>query len=393
MKKIIIITHNFLPESLGGASRIYEMAKLLKQFYEVNIVCPPPTYPFTKYKKAKYFFRKENFEGLKIFRIWTYQPSKKKPTFFQRFLYYIIFPMMTGFFLMTLLHKVKFVIISTPPSSLLILTVMVKLFNKKIIIDVRDLWIDAAISLGYAKEKSVLTVLLKKFEQYCWQKADLIIVNSIFIQDVIIQTISEKNKSKIKYFPFNVDLKIFKKDLNIKIDNHIVYIGNFGVAQNIQAFINAVPIIVKKIPDLRIQFYGGGDSENEIKKIVNDLKLDQYIKFNNPVSRNEIPMILSKSILGLIPLADNNALRYAMPTKTFEYFACNLPVIAFGSSDELERTINESKSGIFVRGNDQNKIADAIIKLLNNKMELEKYAINARTFVEQQIDHSFFSKL
>jgi hypothetical protein len=53
MKKVIIFTHVFLSETVGGASRIYEMARLLQQFYDIDIVCPPPTYPFAKYKKAK----------------------------------------------------------------------------------------------------------------------------------------------------------------------------------------------------------------------------------------------------------------------------------------------------------------------------------------------------
>ena len=47
MKKVLIITPNFQPESVGGASRIYEMAKELQGEYDVSIVCPPPTYPFT----------------------------------------------------------------------------------------------------------------------------------------------------------------------------------------------------------------------------------------------------------------------------------------------------------------------------------------------------------
>jgi hypothetical protein len=60
MKKAIIFTHVFLSEAVAGASRIYKMARLLQQFYDIDIVCPPPTYPFAKYKKAKYLFRKEN---------------------------------------------------------------------------------------------------------------------------------------------------------------------------------------------------------------------------------------------------------------------------------------------------------------------------------------------
>ena len=48
MKKGIILTHSFLPEAVGGASRIYEMARQLQQFYNIDIICPPPTYPFAK---------------------------------------------------------------------------------------------------------------------------------------------------------------------------------------------------------------------------------------------------------------------------------------------------------------------------------------------------------
>ena len=48
MKKVLIIAPNFLPESVGGASRIYEMAKKMKNEFDVSVICPPPTYPFTK---------------------------------------------------------------------------------------------------------------------------------------------------------------------------------------------------------------------------------------------------------------------------------------------------------------------------------------------------------
>ena len=40
LKNIIILTLNFTPESVGGATRIYEMAKLLSRYYNVTVVCP-----------------------------------------------------------------------------------------------------------------------------------------------------------------------------------------------------------------------------------------------------------------------------------------------------------------------------------------------------------------
>lgn len=43
----------FLPEAIGVASRVYEKVRLLQQFFDIDIIFPPPTYPFAKYKKAK----------------------------------------------------------------------------------------------------------------------------------------------------------------------------------------------------------------------------------------------------------------------------------------------------------------------------------------------------
>ena len=103
MKKVLIISPNYLPESVGGASRIYEMAKEIQNKYDVSIICPPPTYPFTKYKKSNHIFQKQILDGITVYRIWTYQPSTSNPSFLGRFLYYMIFPILTNLFLFSLL--------------------------------------------------------------------------------------------------------------------------------------------------------------------------------------------------------------------------------------------------------------------------------------------------
>ena len=59
MKKVLIIAPNFPPESVGGASRIFEMAKKIQSDYDVSVICPPPTYPFTKYNKSNQIFKKK----------------------------------------------------------------------------------------------------------------------------------------------------------------------------------------------------------------------------------------------------------------------------------------------------------------------------------------------
>ena len=123
------------------------------------------------------------------------------------------------------------------------------------------------------------------------------------------------------------------------------------------------------------------------------MKLERSCIFNNPVSRSEIPLILSRSLLGVVALAIDESLYYAMPTKTFEYLSCGLPVFAYGSSNELERILQESKSGKFVRTKDPKKIAEELIQLVNDKDVLETYSKNGRRFIEKNTEVASLAEL
>jgi colanic acid biosynthesis glycosyl transferase WcaI len=392
-KSVIIITHHFPPEATGGASRIYEMAQTLKDAYNVTILCPPPTFPFTKYKKARYVYNKEYQNGLQIIRFWTFQPSKNKPSIGQRILYYGIFPILASFYLLTHLKDVSFILISIPPSPLLITSLVARLFKKKLLTDVRDLWADVAVSLSYIKENSLMLKLVRKFENYCLEKSDLIITNSRTVYENLNSKLKVSNKNKLKYFPFSVNLESFKKINGITRKRQIVYIGNLGTAQNLRALIEAFPTVLRKVPDLKITFYGGGDCEQELKELVRELNIQRNVEFNNPVPRDEIPEILSRSMLGIVALSSNKSVRYALPTKSFEYLASGLPIVAYGSSDEVERVLRESQGGIYVKGDDKKQIGEAIVKIVNDKDAFETYSINGRKFAETNTFHSLISDL
>ena len=220
----------------------------------------------------------------------------------------------------------------------------------------------------------------------------MITTNSRIIYETLMSNKKKPHNSRIKYFPFSVDLRIFKKVNGSCTEKQIVYIGNLGSAQNLKALINAVPLVLQKVTDFRIQLYGGGDCEPEIKNLARDLNIDKYIRFNGLVPREQIPSILSESTLGIIALSSNNVVRYALPTKSFEYFASGLPVVAYGSSDELETIMRESGAGVYVRGDDKKDIADAIINVMNDKVALARYSVNGRKFAENNTFHSLISE-
>ena len=91
---------------------------------------------------------------------------------------------------------------------------------------------------------------------------------------------------------------------------------------------------------------------------------------------------------GLIPLSIHEYLRYAMPTKAFEYMSCSLPIFAYGSSEELEDILKKSKAGVFVKSNDPQELAKNLLDFLKDKNSLEQYALNGRKFIENVTDYS-----
>ena len=63
------------------------------------------------------------------------------------------------------------------------------------------------------------------------------------------------------------------------------------------------------------------------------------------ISRKHIPKLLSESLIGIATLKDIPSLRYAIPTKVYEYMAAGIPFIATGKG-EIEYLARKSKAGL-----------------------------------------------
>jgi glycosyltransferase involved in cell wall biosynthesis len=391
MKNILIITTQYVPEAVGRASRIHEMAKDLKTNYNVRVIAPPPTWPHSKFPAVKYLYRRERIDGIDVLRLWTYQPKTDNPSIFGKIGYHFIFPIIVNFSFLTTLRHVSSVIISAQPPPILLTVLAAIMYRKKILLDIGDLDYDEALDEKGFKQPSILKNLIMKLQKYCWKKSDWIITNNLGIQTKL-KKILKNNPSKITYFPFNVDTNIFKKH-DIKTEKQIVYTGMFGALQNLSPLIKAMKLITKEIPDFTLQLYGGGKFQEDLQVIVKKLNLEKNCVFNDPVPRNELPLILSQSLVGIVPLAFDNSLSFATPSKTFEYMSNSLPVLGYGPSNALNTILKESDAGVYLFTDDPKKIADSLIRMLKDKNMLKKFGGNGRKYIENRENFSNLTKM
>jgi len=181
MKSILIITTQYIPEAVGRASRMHELAKALKNFYKIQVITPPPTWPYSKFPKVNYLSHREQIDGIDILRIWTYQPKNEDPSAIAKLAYHLIFPINVCFSFLSTLRNVSSVIISAQPPPILLSALFVIFARKKLILDIGDLEYGENIDKKGVR-LSILKKISKRIQLYCWRKSDFIITNTLGIQ-------------------------------------------------------------------------------------------------------------------------------------------------------------------------------------------------------------------
>ncbi|MFW5895272.1 MAG: glycosyltransferase family 4 protein [archaeon] len=376
--KVLLITQNFPPETVGGATHNYEMAKYLqKKGCDVEVLTTYPTYPYGEFNPKNKFYTKVKRNGLIIHKLWTYQPNQSNPPFLERLAEYGIFSLHSFF---KGLYKKNFdaIITSQPPEF----TLFAGYFLKKIldvpwILDVRDLWLENAASLGFLNKNSLPYKSFEKSRKKALKDVDIF----AYTAETIREEFTDKYDFNCKFLfnPNGVDPAEypFKKERK----NQLIYIGNIGLAYDVSNLVKAMEYVDK---DLKLIIRGGGDDKPRVKKLVKEKNLESKVEFIEKLSRSDLLELISNSKIGLCPLKNKKSLKSVIPTKVIEYMGCGVPFIGTGKG-EIRKLAEESNAGI-ITDNDPKKIADSINTMIEDSENLKELNENGRKYVKKKFN-------
>jgi len=357
--KILIISNYFPPEIGAASNRIFLMAKSLNaNLIESEVVCPFPNYPTGKLiGKYKGLYKKENVQGIICHRLFI-RPDNTKSAFKR------VFSMLSfSFSLWILLFKKNIrlfdqVIVQNSPLlvSFSAIILFKKILNKKIILNVSDLWPQSAIDLEVIRKDSLSHKIFKWIESFNYKNSDKIIGQSQYILDHI-----SKYKACPNFLYRNLPFEAENKFNEISKSNKIsfVYAGLLGVAQGL---LKLVKIIDKLNYDFEFHIYGDG---NERKEIENFLVNNNKIKYFGSISKIELQLILPKYHYSFVPLAKD--VKGAFPSKIYELISNNIPVIYIGKG-EAKKFIDENNLGYTLQPENINNISILLKDILNGKL-------------------------
>lgn len=124
----------------------------------------------------------------------------------------------------------------------------------------------------------------------------------------------------------------------------LIYTGSLDERWGVDLPVRAMPMLRQQIPDIRLLIAGRGPAEKELRRLAQDLNVEDSVRFEGFVPYPNLPRLLAQADIGVATSRSNAFRQYASPLKIVEYMAAGLPVICSGGG-EAEQMIEESRAG------------------------------------------------
>jgi phosphatidyl-myo-inositol dimannoside synthase len=196
-----------------------------------------------------------------------------------------------------------------------------------------------------------------------------------FTQQAIARSLSKASAQKMVKIAPGIDVDHFspqdstelRKELKLDNKRVIVSVGRLVHRKGQDHLIQALPEILKSVPDAHILMVGQGPYLSHLKKLVHNLNLAEHVSFIGRIQYAQLPQYICAGDI------------FAMPSRSrffgleveglgivyLEASACGLPVIA-GSSGGAPDAVVNGATGIVVDGENDQEIAAAAIKMLQD---------------------------
>lgn len=241
------------------------------------------------------------------------------------------------------------------------------------VLEIRDLWPDSAVTMGLVNDRATITAA-RWLESFCYRRADRIIALTEGIRDGIIEKgIPEK---KVTLITNGVDLDYaggeqVPADIPGVPPGAVVamYVGAHGTYSSLDTVLQAADLLRTR-PEIRVVLVGGGDQKARLVEMAARMDLPNVV-FVDSVPKREVPPMIARADICLLPYQDRALFAGALPNKVFDYLAASRPILAAAPEGELTALVRDAGCGVCVPPEDPRAMADAITAIADDPARAE----------------------
>ncbi len=203
--------------------------------------------------------------------------------------------------------------------------------------------------------------LLMPFLNALWRNADFLVANSGGLRAMAHKTFPDL---PIQVIPNGVDLRRFTDGFHRCPDREvrILFVSRLIRRKGLQFLIEAIPHILEQTQEsFVIKVVGDGPDKEYFTSKIEELGIQQYVKFYGYVNHGKLPEYYLDADLFVLP-----SLAEGMPNVVLEAMGSGLPVVAthVPGSEEL---VHHGENGMLVEARDVQGLARALTMLINDR--------------------------
>ena len=161
-------------------------------------------------------------------------------------------------------------------------------------------------------------------------------------------------------------------------DGPAVLVARLSPEKSIDTLLRAVPIIIAKCPDFRLEIAGDGPCGEALRRLASESNLGDAVRFLGTV--RDVPSLLSRARLFIL-----SSLTEGISLTLLEASARGLPIVATNVGGNPE-VVADGVTGLLVPHSDPNAMASEVIRLWHEPKLRERMGFAGRLRVEERFD-------
>lgn len=234
------------------------------------------------------------------------------------------------------------------------------------VLDVQDLWPDTVVATNL-KGASRLTRPLAACCRFVYERAVAICAQSDGIKRALVERGVPDGKISVIRNWADAEFQDVPRSTAKSGPFALVYGGNLGRAQQLGHLIDTAAILHPQRPDIRIDLFGSGVDEEELREKAARRGLTN-VRFHGRIPADEMLGAFADADALLMHLGPDPLFSITIPSKTQHYLALGRPIVA-AVNGEAGQLLRQSGAAIVVPPADPAALARAIAQMADTSDE------------------------
>jgi glycosyltransferase involved in cell wall biosynthesis len=385
--RVLLLTQWFDPEPTFKG--LVFARELKAQGFEVEVVTGFPNYPGGKlypgYRVR--FLQREVIDGVTVTRVPLY-PSHGQSGI-GRVLNYVSFAASSLLYGLFGAKRPDVIYAYHPPLTVGIAAALIRLLRRvPVVYDIQDMWPDTLRATGMFSNEKALNIVSKVCD-WVYKRVDQVVVLSPGFKRLLLERGVPERKIDVIYNWCAEDMVCApgaERPANFPDASRfrILFAGNMGKAQSLEAVITAAEQLQTRAPELMFVFLGGGVEVARLQEMAARKGLDN-VTFLPGVPMADVGAYLAHADALLVHLKKDPLFTITIPSKTQAYMAAGKPLLMAVDGDAAD-LVRASGCGVVSESENPDSLAEAALALMRlSAQEREEMGRKGQDYYQQEL--------